>query len=673
MYDAFYGFREKPFSLLPDPDYLYLSPQHEKALGLLELSLHNQAGFCVISGEIGAGKTTLIRKLLTLAGGEFRVGLVSNTLDSFGDLMNWILLAFELRGGGSPVEQHERFIDFLIQQYGRGRRTVLIIDEAQNLGVDALEELRMLSNVNADKHQVLQVILVGQAGLRETLRRPELAQFAQRVLMDFHLGPLGREDTARYIRHRVLVAGADPQLFSEEAAAALFRYSGGIPRIINLLCDTALVYGYAEGRPAIGEELIHAVARERQSSSAAPALRLAAVAPPVPAPVQNIRGLGVLPAAMAPRGMESLAPATAPELAAEPAAQAAAVEEPQEPVRMAADAGETSERELDQVSQAAQAAEEAQPSAAPVAGEDDDEWLRRLAERAVPPALRGAAPQPQESPAIVVPEQQPPPPIVPARQPQAASRRGGRAAGLVALLVAGAGAYWFWSGGDPVAGPAGPASTAAAEQASEPVPETATQAPPANFLHGTGFPEAAIARPEQEVQAAPQRATEPPPAPSLPVEPAVVAPAVTEGPVEPSPEPAPPPPGIAAPQAPPARVTTREPKREVASPPPAPRPAARSAPVPRAAPAVVVSAPAPEATAPEATAPAPRPDPEPALPVAVIAPQPTPQPAREALSEVQPSAAAAREEDPVPMAVEPQSFTTDPCRGPAARYLSTCR
>ncbi len=282
MYDAFYGFREKPFSLLPNPEYLYLSPQHEKALGLLELSLHNHAGFCVISGEIGAGKTTLIRKLLTTMSNQFTVGLVNNTLHSFGDLMNWILMAFDLEPSrGTDVERHERFIDFVIQQYGRGRRTVLIVDEAQNLNVDALEELRMLSNVNADKHQVLQVILVGQVGLRETLKRPELTQFAQRILMDFHLAPLGREDTLNYIRHRILVAGADPQIFTAEAAAAVYRYSGGIPRIINLLCDMALVYGYAESSPSITDTLVHAVVRERQAATTAPALRFSASPPPL--------------------------------------------------------------------------------------------------------------------------------------------------------------------------------------------------------------------------------------------------------------------------------------------------------------------------------------------------------------------------------------------------------
>jgi len=193
MYEAFYGFREKPFSILPDPSFLYLSPKHSTALALLEYGLMNQAGFNVITGEIGTGKTTLIRYLLSQMDRDMTVGLISNTHRSFGELLQWILFAFNLEHRGKQkVEMFQDFLDFLLREYSQNRRTVLIVDEAQNMPTDTLEELRMLSNVNADKDQVLQLILVGQAQLRETLRRPDMEQFAQRIVVDYHLEPLDR-------------------------------------------------------------------------------------------------------------------------------------------------------------------------------------------------------------------------------------------------------------------------------------------------------------------------------------------------------------------------------------------------------------------------------------------------------------------------------------------------
>jgi general secretion pathway protein A len=266
MYEAFYGFREKPFSIIPDPAFLYLSPKHSMALDLLEYGLMNQAGFNVITGEIGTGKTTLIRHLLSQLGEDLTVGLISNTHRAFGELLQWILFAFNLEWRGKEkVEMFQTFLEFLIQQYSRNKRSVLIVDEAQNMVPDTLEELRMLSNVNADKDQVLQIILVGQAGLRETLRRPDLAQFAQRIAVDYHLEPLDREETPAYIRHRIGVAGGnDPKLFEDCACDSVHEFSGGVPRLINLLCDTALVYGYAEQKYKIDAQIICDVARDKK-------------------------------------------------------------------------------------------------------------------------------------------------------------------------------------------------------------------------------------------------------------------------------------------------------------------------------------------------------------------------------------------------------------------------
>lgn len=271
MYKSFYGLKEKPFSLLPDPAYLYLSKQHEMAITLLEYSLENQAGFCVISGKAGTGKTTLLRRLLNQIGNDVSIGLISNTHHSFGELLRWILQAFSLEDTGKTRAQlHQIFVDYLIGQYAKNRRTMLIIDEAQNMSPDALEELRMLSNINSEKDLLLQVILVGQSPLREILQQPGLEQFAQRIAVDYHLESLSREETRGYIRHRIMVAGGEHELFSEDAYDAVFEYCGGIPRLINLLCDFSLVYAYASQAAVVTGELVEQVVREREQYGALP-------------------------------------------------------------------------------------------------------------------------------------------------------------------------------------------------------------------------------------------------------------------------------------------------------------------------------------------------------------------------------------------------------------------
>lgn len=271
MYETFYGFRSKPFSLLPDPEFLYPSKKHQTALTLLEYGLMNQASFSVITGDIGTGKTTLIRHLLNRMGRDMMVGLISNTHSSFGELLQWILLAFNLESTGKDrVDSYKTFVDFLIKQYSLNRRTVLVVDEAQNMSHQALEELRMLSNVNSEKDQVLQVILLGQPGLRDNLRDPRLEQFAQRIAVDYNLEPLDKDETRNYIRYRIEVAGGNPDTFDDEACDVIFRYSGGTPRLINLLCDTALVYGYAEQSRCIDGRLAEDVVRDKQMGGVVP-------------------------------------------------------------------------------------------------------------------------------------------------------------------------------------------------------------------------------------------------------------------------------------------------------------------------------------------------------------------------------------------------------------------
>lgn len=264
MYESFYGFKEKPFTLLPDPGFLFLTKKHRMALTMLQYGLMNEVGCTVITGEIGAGKTTLIREVLNGIGDTVTVGVVSNTHRSFGELLKWVLIAFKLEfRGKDKVELHQTLTEFLAHEYNQNHRTVLIIDEAQNLIPEAHEELRMLTNTNVDKDQMLQLILVGQPSLRETLRQPDLHPVAQRVAVDYHLQTLDLEETWQYIRHRVTVAGGEPSLFDTKACAAVYYYTKGTPRVINVLCDTALMSGFAEQKPRISADLICEVARQK--------------------------------------------------------------------------------------------------------------------------------------------------------------------------------------------------------------------------------------------------------------------------------------------------------------------------------------------------------------------------------------------------------------------------
>lgn len=271
MYEAFYGLKKKPFSMLPDPEFLFLSKKHQAALTLLEYGMLNHAGFCVISGEPGAGKTTILRALLKNVGDDISVGLITNTHRSFGGLLDWILSAFNLhRPNLTQVEMHQIFMDYLIDEYANNRSILLIVDEAQNMTADALEELRMLSNVNSEKDQLMQIILAGQPALKEMLQLPELMQFAQRIAVDYHLDALSLEETCGYIQHRLRVAGAEKDVFTPAACERIHNYSGGTPRLINLLCETVLVYGFADQLEMIDVDLVDEMVQERMKDSVVP-------------------------------------------------------------------------------------------------------------------------------------------------------------------------------------------------------------------------------------------------------------------------------------------------------------------------------------------------------------------------------------------------------------------
>ena len=267
MYESFYGLSGKPFSLLPDADFLFLSTNHRHAVNLLEYGMITKAGFIVISGDVGAGKTMIIRRYLKSVGPDVAVGLITNPSATLGRLLRWIALAFELDAGTQDdIVLYNQFVEFLMKEYGRGRRAVLIIDQAQNLTPGMLEELRMLSNVNNEKDQLLQIVLVGQPELLQNLRKPELRQFVQRIAVHYNLEPLQASETSSYIQHRLGVVGGPQDLFDETARAAVHYFTGGVPRLINLLCDQAMVYGFSEDHKQINFETVAAVVLERSRS-----------------------------------------------------------------------------------------------------------------------------------------------------------------------------------------------------------------------------------------------------------------------------------------------------------------------------------------------------------------------------------------------------------------------
>jgi len=268
MYEAYYGFSEKPFSLLPDPSFLYLGKEHGQAYSLLEYGVLNQVSFAAVTGDVGCGKTTLIRALLDSVPEDICVGVISNTPPDSSELLRWVLLAFGLDyNDPCKISLYDAFASFLIEQYAKKKRTILIIDEAQNLSPNVLEELRMLSNINIDKHQVLQQILVGQTELRKTLQLPELRQLYQRISVDYHIPALQAKETQDYIHHRTRQAGCQKEVFTEEATNLIYRESKGIPRIINVMCDTALVFGFADQQKQIGAEIIQNVINSKPNQS----------------------------------------------------------------------------------------------------------------------------------------------------------------------------------------------------------------------------------------------------------------------------------------------------------------------------------------------------------------------------------------------------------------------
>ena len=266
MYLSHFNFSAKPFAMNPDPAFLYPSQQHSAALTMQEYAMESQASFCMLTGEIGSGKTTLIRGLVRMLGERVTVGLVSNTHGRFRSIHPWALSALGIAARDkSDISCYEALTEYFISEYAKGRRTLLIFDEAQNLSVRTLEELRLLSNVNSEKDVVLQTMLVGQPELRLKMARPDLKQFAQRVAVDFHLNALSLPDAEAYVQHRLRVAGGNEAIFHGKAIELIHRVSGGIPRLINQLCDLSLVYAFAEDRIKISALLVAQVLKDRNA------------------------------------------------------------------------------------------------------------------------------------------------------------------------------------------------------------------------------------------------------------------------------------------------------------------------------------------------------------------------------------------------------------------------
>ena len=253
IYTSYFGLTERPFSLLPDPGFLYWSPIHKRAYTILEYGILTRAPITLITGEVGAGKTTILHHLLKSMGDDVRIGLIANAHGDRGELLRWVLqaLAQPAPVQDSYVDLFGRFQQYLIQEYAAGRRVVLIFDEAQNLSRESLEELRMLTNINSNKDELLQLVLVGQPELRDVIRRPDLIQFAQRVSAAFHLEAMNSATVRAYIRHRLEVAGAKDDIFSPSAADMIHDYTGGIPRLVNQLCDLSMVYAYTKNHKRV--------------------------------------------------------------------------------------------------------------------------------------------------------------------------------------------------------------------------------------------------------------------------------------------------------------------------------------------------------------------------------------------------------------------------------------
>jgi general secretion pathway protein A len=280
MYANHYGLTELPFSIAPDPHYLFMSQQHREALAHLTYGIGNDGGFVLLTGEIGTGKTTICRCFLEQLPEQCDAAFILNPKMNVAELLSTICQELHIP---CPADNTgtKAFVDrinsYLLESHANGRTTVLIIDEAQNLDRDVLEQIRLLTNLETNQRKLLHIILLGQPELREMLARPELQQLSQRIIARYHLGPLQQSEIEAYIGHRVTVAGGSRALFPSAVAKLLYRLSGGIPRKVNILCDRALLGTYVQGKEQVDRRTLLQAAKEVEGrTSHGPRLRLVA-------------------------------------------------------------------------------------------------------------------------------------------------------------------------------------------------------------------------------------------------------------------------------------------------------------------------------------------------------------------------------------------------------------
>jgi len=267
MYEKHFSFKCKPFELIPNPDFLFQSSTHKKAITYIDYGIKEKIGFILLTGEIGSGKTTIVRNLIKNLNGSVRLSRINNTKVSSEQLIAMINEDFGLDvEGKGKTKLLSQLNEFLIGQYSDKLQPILLIDEAQNLTPDLLEEIRMLSNLETDRAKLLQIILVGQPELKKTLMMPALMQLRQRININYHIAPLTIDETEKYIKHRLSVAGNPEAIaFEGNMVQQIYQFSGGIPRLINILCDFALLAAYVDSRKTVNLEIIEEVVKDLES------------------------------------------------------------------------------------------------------------------------------------------------------------------------------------------------------------------------------------------------------------------------------------------------------------------------------------------------------------------------------------------------------------------------
>ena len=265
FYLEHFGLKKRPFALVPDPEFVFWSRTHRKASAVLEYGLISRAPITLLTGDVGSGKTTLLRNLLNKIGDDLLVGFISNSLaTNRTDLMRLVLTALgeSFEGEESYAALNRKLEGLLVEEYGKGRRVVLVFDEAQNLGRDSLEHLRMLTNINFADHELIQLVLVGQPELRDIVMRSDMTQLAQRISASVFLPRLKSADVESYVCHRLAVAGAQTEIFLPDTYPKIQEVTRGVPRLINQLCDFAMLYAFEEDSPVVTCEMVQEVLDE---------------------------------------------------------------------------------------------------------------------------------------------------------------------------------------------------------------------------------------------------------------------------------------------------------------------------------------------------------------------------------------------------------------------------